>query len=503
MFFYLGNQRLTLWLDSPNDAGTFLALVLLLALAFGRWPETGGRPWRLGRWAIVVLLAVGTGSVALCFWRTYSRGAAVSLGATLLFTGILRLASVRKLWLFVLVLASASLITPNADSRIGSMGDIREASVANRLTVWRSTLNLVRDHELTGLFPRRYYDVYNVWYKPPPLAPMYPAPMNNYLMVASAAGVPVFCAYVFTQLYVIIGSLPGLRATAVAPGVPLFLCTAQVVLVVSGLFTCSLASLTLVAAQAALLGACVVRQHRRLGFRPVFGPTVRRSALGALGSGVVMLSAARLAASPVSCAIAATHAGEVVLIDNRAEGARPAILVYCTPNARCSPGEAAALVRPLSALFKHAVVVPAHTPPAAIDRYVRAHLLPSSPRKMPVLLASDGEGALTVIAFLRGAGPDIDVRGCVLNALVMPEHLLEVQAGSRLRTAPDGPAARFVVTNTDPAILARAQRNQDVWSQIAPDLTVLSRAGMGDAFAHAVASGMFAPRTIEPMELAP
>lgn len=166
-------------LGRSNFLGAYLAMVVpftLLRIADG---DRGGSR---ARYAFVLALQVA------CLWLTLARAAWIGLlGGVLLFLGLLaQRRRSRALWWIALVmlilgvwLYAAMNVTAlprwgqaAAGAQSGQsipFADLRDASVNARLTIWRTTLGLIRDRWLLGYGPEQFTAVFAAHY-PPELA---------------------------------------------------------------------------------------------------------------------------------------------------------------------------------------------------------------------------------------------------------------------------------------------------------------------------------------------
>jgi len=159
-----------------NFLGAYLAMVIpftLLRIA----DERAGR--RRARYGIVLALQV------LCLWLTLARAAWLGfLAGALLFLGLLaQRRRSRTLWglavvvmIFGVSLYAAMNVTalprwgrPTTETHSGSgmlFADLRAASVNARLTIWMTTLGLVRERWLLGYGPEQFPAVFAAHYPP-------------------------------------------------------------------------------------------------------------------------------------------------------------------------------------------------------------------------------------------------------------------------------------------------------------------------------------------------
>jgi O-antigen ligase len=191
-------------LGRSNFLGAYLAMVVpftLLRIADG----DAGRSQ--ARYAFVLALQIG------CLWLTLARAAWVGLlGGTLSFLGLLaQRRRSRALWgsaVIVLFLGVWSYTAMNVTAlprwdqpTIGAQpeqgvpfADLRIASVNARLTIWKTTVGLIRDRWLLGYGPEQFTTIFAAHY-PPELARfegpqvVVDDPHNLFLDQTMAAGV--------------------------------------------------------------------------------------------------------------------------------------------------------------------------------------------------------------------------------------------------------------------------------------------------------------------------
>ncbi|MFQ6110490.1 MAG: O-antigen ligase family protein [Nitrospinota bacterium] len=119
-----------------------LLLVATLALAYGLIPSDR-RKWR---WVYCVAFLI-----VVCLLSTYTRNAWVGL---LVGTGFITVLSrnLRALFLIPSILALIFVFSPkDVRERAKSIGNLRDPTVSERLLMWRSGLEMVKDHPLTGV----------------------------------------------------------------------------------------------------------------------------------------------------------------------------------------------------------------------------------------------------------------------------------------------------------------------------------------------------------------
>lgn len=152
-----GIPRLQLGFDSPNKAAVLLGcLALVFAVA----------AFRARRRFLTILL----GAVSCLAWcglvLTYSRGGLVAFSAGLLVVlGTLRRRLLR-FWPLLLLSVGIALTAAVFCSREKGFAFASDASVGNRLEIWRTAPRMVADAALTGWGIGNAGDAYMGWYQP-------------------------------------------------------------------------------------------------------------------------------------------------------------------------------------------------------------------------------------------------------------------------------------------------------------------------------------------------
>ena len=158
-FFYRGVPRWDFGLDNPNKAAAILACLLIVLLGLSqksRWT----------RWGCGALAAV----VGFALVHTFSRGGLVAflVGAVILLVGSRKSPCKLRRWLpallAVLVITGAALWTGFA-GRMAHSAPSADASVGNRLVLWRSVPAMMVDAP-GGWGCGNAGDAYMGWYQP-------------------------------------------------------------------------------------------------------------------------------------------------------------------------------------------------------------------------------------------------------------------------------------------------------------------------------------------------
>jgi len=138
-----GVRRVRALYGSPNNLALFLERILPLMVALALW---GSNRWRRVGYAIAGLPAMAA------LFLTFSKGALfLGFPAGLIFLGLMR--GRRAMWLALAALAILALsVLPFAGTeRFASTFDLSAGTAFFRLKLWRSTVNMMADHPLTGV----------------------------------------------------------------------------------------------------------------------------------------------------------------------------------------------------------------------------------------------------------------------------------------------------------------------------------------------------------------
>jgi putative inorganic carbon (HCO3(-)) transporter len=138
-----GLRRLKSVYGSPNNVGLYLGRVLPVLVAVALFARRAPRRWLYGAGAVVV----GT---AILF--SFSKGALLfGVPASLIALGLL--AGGRWLWaaVAVLVVAAIAALPILRTPRFTSLFDLQSGTSFFRLNLWRSAMDMIRDHPLLGV----------------------------------------------------------------------------------------------------------------------------------------------------------------------------------------------------------------------------------------------------------------------------------------------------------------------------------------------------------------
>ena len=168
-FFYQGVSRWSFGMDNPNKAAAVLAFILILLLGtLLRAPR--GRVALLRDRIVRGALVATAAAVGYCLVHTFSRGGFVAflLGVSILLIGSWKgQREFRRWWpiLFVALLMAGTAAWIGFAGRVARSSPASDASVGNRLTIWRHVPSMMVDapggwgHGSAG-------DAFMSWYQP-------------------------------------------------------------------------------------------------------------------------------------------------------------------------------------------------------------------------------------------------------------------------------------------------------------------------------------------------
>ena len=205
------SDRLDILYIHPNHLGNALAFgVLFLSFAVLSFKSN---ILKAIIYAITFVLILG-------LTATLSRGAWLGACIGLLFGLVLAfIYSKNKLDILKILLSLAlfigiSIIIVNPD-KISERFDMSvsdtEVSTINRVTLWKTSLCIIKDHPLIGIGIGNFEDTLEKNYKPEFLNnERFSSALNNYLTLAAEAGIPLLLFYIFIIIYILflaIGSI--------------------------------------------------------------------------------------------------------------------------------------------------------------------------------------------------------------------------------------------------------------------------------------------------------
>ena len=210
-----GSRRLLSVYGSPNNVGLFLGRVLPVLVAVVLWagPEleadlgwgTRARAW-LGellqdRRRRAYLLAIVP--VALALGLSLSRGAIIlGIPAALVMMGWLAGKRWRRATVVVLLVGVMALIPLLRTPRFAGMFDLGQGTTGFRISLWYSSLGMIRDHPLLGVGLDNFLYAYRTRYVLPTAWEEFSLshPHNVFLDYATRLGLFGLCAFVWTQV---------------------------------------------------------------------------------------------------------------------------------------------------------------------------------------------------------------------------------------------------------------------------------------------------------------
>ncbi|MDR1192428.1 MAG: O-antigen ligase family protein [Verrucomicrobiales bacterium] len=186
MFFYHTHVRFQGFWDSPNTCAVLLGVALLCSALFFN---------KKLHWSPKLIAIVSVWYLSNLLAHTYSRGAWVAYGASLIFLlVIIRGYRWPVIWM-MLAFAFNLLLLPSGTERVLSSGDFAEGSVHNRLIVYKGATAVISQQPIGGIGWQKFSDYYWTWHQPSKLTAKYPGALNNYLCLAAELGLPVLWLY--------------------------------------------------------------------------------------------------------------------------------------------------------------------------------------------------------------------------------------------------------------------------------------------------------------------
>ena len=189
---------------------TFADVLMLGALLFGA--QLFNRPWREVRW---MAPAVGLTLVACAL--TYARHAWLGLAAGIVVLAVTARRRARLVLVLLLVSGLGLVGAPaSVRSRLVSMGDPHDVTARDRLAMWQSGLQMVRDHPWLGVGPGQVRAWYPAYRRPEAQRPSTGHLHSSPVHLAAERGLPAVA--VWGWVWVIVGreavrTLRRLRAT--------------------------------------------------------------------------------------------------------------------------------------------------------------------------------------------------------------------------------------------------------------------------------------------------
>ena len=210
-----GSRRLLSVYGSPNNVGLFLGRVLPVLIAVVVWagPELeagGGVRARTRLWVTYLLrdrrrraYLLAIVPVALALGLSLSRGAIVlGVPAALVMMGWLAGKRWRRATVVVLLVGVVALIPLLRTPRFAAMLDLGEGTSGFRISLWYSSLGMIRDHPLLGVGLDNFLYAYRTRYVLPTAWEEFSLshPHNVFLGYATRLGLLGLFAFVWTQV---------------------------------------------------------------------------------------------------------------------------------------------------------------------------------------------------------------------------------------------------------------------------------------------------------------
>jgi len=198
-YFYREALRWNFGFENPNKAAVVFAC--LLPLGWMAWQLS----WRLKHWRITALAvsALFVLAASFCLFKTYSRGGAVAGGVALAYLmihrGIGRMPMLRVLSSVGLLAAILGMfVFLGVGAR--SLQVSEDASVGNRLVLWRSALQMAVENP-RGFGGGNSGEAYMQWYQPLEMTAGYRTMVNSYLTFLVEQGWLVFSLALLAFLF--------------------------------------------------------------------------------------------------------------------------------------------------------------------------------------------------------------------------------------------------------------------------------------------------------------
>jgi len=206
------SSRLEILFDHPNYLGNALAFgILFLSFSILAFKN------KILKCIICIVIFV----LILGMVATLSRGAWLSLISGLLFGSILIFIYSNKkadflkllLGLIAFIAISVAIVNPN---RISERFDISikdtEISTMNRITLWKTSLQIIKDHPLLGVGLGNFGNVLDKNYKTEFLNDeSFATALNNYLTLAAEVGIPITLLYIFIVIYALVLAVKSIK----------------------------------------------------------------------------------------------------------------------------------------------------------------------------------------------------------------------------------------------------------------------------------------------------
>ncbi len=186
-FFFNGTQRWDLGWATPNYAGAFLATIICLI-----WAVRGKKYYYYIFSATLVIESLLYFSLA----KTYSRGSLIALFAGALFfitsSGQKTMRRSWRLWAIRFIILITCVAGTGLFNRFEASHLTSDASVTNRLDLWRGGVEMIASAPLFGWGSGESGRAYMNWYQDLEQAENYSTMVNTYLHVSVEYGLILF-----------------------------------------------------------------------------------------------------------------------------------------------------------------------------------------------------------------------------------------------------------------------------------------------------------------------
>ena len=210
MYHYLNNPRFQWFFDTPNQCAAILAMFAIIAAGFFLFFSVKSRRGSDSAWnkAFIAISVLSFGVCVLSEYflvKTYSRGGYVAFIAGLL---MLFFISRRKRSLYILAAVFLLfIIIPDGTQRTLGIANIADASIGNRIELWKGALAMSADYWQSGVgfgFGGPFLKIYPAWYQPLWMNTFYNTAVCDYLSLSAKGGIFLLFGYLavtFTILF--------------------------------------------------------------------------------------------------------------------------------------------------------------------------------------------------------------------------------------------------------------------------------------------------------------
>lgn len=235
-FIYKGTERWSGPWGTPNIAASILAPLTLLVGGYGilLLRPSRARILALRCLGIVLLCAALCGCVLIAF--TYSRGGWLAFGTGLAAMFLIMKDGRHGIAALALTFGLILCGLPAGVERLASAtAVVEDASVHNRLLVWRGALEMIADHPLSGIGTGEFARVFSGFYQAPWHKQSYSTAINDYLTLAAERGLPLFLALLALTAFVMIAALLWIQRAGSSGLVPVW--CAQIAILTASAFS--------------------------------------------------------------------------------------------------------------------------------------------------------------------------------------------------------------------------------------------------------------------------